>query len=120
MTLSPEICQLELHVSDLTKSLQFFAEVFGWTAVPADMHEYVVLSVPEDCPFGVALVPDAKRARGTGGFIPYFRCDDPEEILRRVRKAGGTVRFGPKHLASYGDIYQFEDLDGQRFGLFKR
>jgi predicted enzyme related to lactoylglutathione lyase len=87
------------------------------------MHEYVVLAVPEGTPFGLALVPNAKpdpRAGHTAGVTLYFACDDPEAIVARAEAAGGGKRFGPLRLFGYGQIYQVEDPDGTRFGLYKK
>jgi predicted enzyme related to lactoylglutathione lyase len=113
------LCQIELQVTDLKAAAQFYAEAFGWQVVPAELHEYVVLQVPDGCPFGIALTP--KRADGgasPGNVVLYFGVDDPEAVTRAVEKAGGKKRFGPMPLMGYGSIYQVEDPEGTRFGLY--
>lgn len=113
-----QLCQIEIHVSDLRRSLTFYEGVFGWRAAPAEIHDYVVLDVPEDCPFGIALAVN-KAARSSGSrSVLYFRVDDPKAIAERVEAHGGTLVFGPAKLGGYGTVYRIRDPDGQTFGLF--
>jgi predicted enzyme related to lactoylglutathione lyase len=115
------LCQLEIHSTDLERSVRFYELAFGWRRLPADMHEYVVLDVPRDCPFGISLVPNpnAKQQEGASRIVVYFGVSDPEDVVRRVVEAGGSRRFGPQRFGTFGEIYQVADPDGTRFGLYK-
>lgn len=86
--------------------------------MPAELHDYVVLNVPQDCPCGIAIVPGAKG--GGGGPILYFACDDPENLALAIVSAGGLMRFGPTKLFGYGEIWQLEDPNGIRWGLYRK
>jgi predicted enzyme related to lactoylglutathione lyase len=112
------LCQIEIAVSDLARATQFYAAAFGWRAMPAELHECVVLEVPADCKYGMSLVP--RRGAGATGsnVVVYFSVDDVEAVVARVEAAGGRRRFGPMRLPGYGQIYQVEDPDGTRFGLY--
>lgn len=113
------LCQIEIPVSDMPRALAFYEAVFGWRAAPAELHEYVVLEVPDDCPFGLALVP--RRSAGSSGEATlYFATNVPEEICKRAVAHGGTKRLGPMTLPGYGTIFQIEDPEGCRWGLFQR
>jgi len=119
-----QIVQIEIPVRDLSRALEFYRAVFGWTRSPAEIHNYVVLDVPEVDNrvqrVGVALVPVGDdTARETLQVVTYFRHDDPEMLIKKIIEAGGSKRFGPRKLPAYGDIWQFCDPDGNRFGLFK-
>ena len=115
------LCQIEIQVNDLDRSLHFYREVFGWEAVPAEIHEVTVLSVPEECPYGISLV---SGRHGTelqkGRIILYFPSENPNLLMEKAIEHGGKPRFGPKKLQGYGIIYQVEDPDGVRWGLFQR
>jgi len=115
------LVQIEINVSDLEISLRFYEHAFGWRRVPAEIHNYVVLEVPDHCPFGVALVPrPGKPATAPLPLlVPYFKVEDPEALIKKVEEFGGALVFGPKVLPSYGTIFQVADPDGQRFGLLK-
>jgi predicted enzyme related to lactoylglutathione lyase len=106
-------------VTEVERALAFYRDAFGWERSAAEIHEYVVLEVPEGASFGVSLIPQAAGVRGGGPTI-YFAVDEPEEIAARAVAAGGRKRFGPTRFPGYGAIWQVEDPDGNRFGLFKR
>ncbi len=116
------VCQIEIPVSDLPASLQFYEHVFGWRRSPAEIQEYIVLeSADQECSVGVSLVPGATPAgrNGHAHTVLYFKVTDPEEIASRAVTWGGAKRFGPRKVPSYGEIWRITDPDGNQFGLFK-
>lgn len=119
MSVDPRrLCQIEIAVGDVRRAAQFYEDAFGWRPVPAEMHEYVVLAVPDGCPFGIALVPGRSLEGRVGGAVLYFAVEDPEAVVERVMAAGGRKRLGPSKLFGYGVIHQVEDPDGTRWGLY--
>lgn len=121
------LCQIELTVTDVARAIRFYEEVLGWAEVPAEIHSYVLLSVPSECPFGIALVAQATsnhdrqgsdHSETNGRITLYFHCSDPEPILARVVPYGGRLVGKVLPLPSYGVIHRFEDPDGNRFGLY--
>lgn len=122
MSISPqELCQIEIQVDDLDRSVQFYQNVFGWSPVPAEIHEVTVLDVPQECPYGISLVPGRhSKAADKGRIVLYFESKDPKALVDRALENGGTLRFGPKKLRGYGEIYQIVDPNGIRFGLFRK
>jgi predicted enzyme related to lactoylglutathione lyase len=118
LTLLPtKLCQVEIPVLDIERAILFYERVFGWKQAPAEMHEYIVMQVPEDCPFGISLIPTKKERQGDS-VVLYFQTENPEAVAEAAKKNGGRLRFGPKKLGFYGEIYQIEDPDGNRFGLY--
>jgi predicted enzyme related to lactoylglutathione lyase len=114
------LCQVEIHATRLDVSRKFYEEVFGWKAVPAEIHNYLVLDVPDDCPFGVSIVPSMGARQSSGQIILYFRVADAAKIADKAERFGGSKRFGPTKLPAYGNIWQITDPDGHRFGLFEK
>ncbi len=116
------ICQIEIPVSNIDTSVQFYEHVFGWSRSPAEIQEYVVLENPDPASnIGISLIPGASGAgrNGHNHTILYFKVDDPEEIVKRAVTWGGSKRFGPRKLPSYGEIWRITDPDGNQFGLFR-
>ncbi|MEY4632330.1 MAG: hypothetical protein RIQ81_2450 [Pseudomonadota bacterium] len=116
------ICQIEIPVSDLQASLKFYEHVFGWRRSPAEIQEYVVLESPDpEAAIGVSLIPGATPAgrNGHAHTVLYFKVQNPDEIAARAVTWGGTKRFGPRKVPSYGEIWRITDPDGNQFGLFK-
>lgn len=116
------LCQIELPVADVARSLRFYRETFGWQASPAEVHEYLILEVPEDCSFGISLVPRGMGAvqPSVNGPVLYFSSSDPESIVAKAEAAGGRRILGPVRYAGYGPIWQLADPDGHRFGLVSK
>ena len=112
-----QLVQIEIGVEDVKASLAFYKEVFGWTLSPCEIQNYLVLDVPENCPYGIALVKAKKTAHSC--ITLYFQTDEPAEVLKRVESSGGTTIFGPKWVPPYGEIFQFKDINGIRWGLYK-
>lgn len=113
-----KLCQIEIHVSNIERSLKFYETVMNWPAVPTEIHNYHVLEVPERCPFGIALVPD-KKAIARSGIVLYFAVDDPQEIANAA-KLQGTDPLPGATLPGYGKVQQIQDPDGNCFGLYKK
>jgi uncharacterized protein len=114
------LCQIEIQATNLERSQKFYADVFGWMATAAKLHEYVVLDVPKDCPFGVSLVPSTGGIGTTTQVVLYFSVTGAFEIAKRAELSGGAKKFGPTKLPGYGSIWQIKDPDGHTFGLFER
>jgi uncharacterized protein len=114
------LCQIEIQVSDLARAVNFYSEALGWRPVPAEMHELVVLEVPPDCAFGISLRPSRKSPKSENNLVPYFAVDDAEAVLCQVEAHGGRRIIGPTKLPGYGTIYQCEDPDGTRIGLYTK
>jgi predicted enzyme related to lactoylglutathione lyase len=117
-----QLRQVEIHVHDLARALAFYEAAFGWRAAPAELHQYVVLDVPRDNPFGLSLIPSRASAEGRGGskVVLYFGVDDPAAVVARVEAAGGRKRLGPMALAGYGEVWQVEDPEGVTWGLYRQ
>jgi len=115
-----KLCQVEIHATRLEVSRTFYEEVFGWKAVPAEIHNYLVLDVPEDCPFGISIVPSMGAKQSSGQIILYFEVQKAAEIAEKAVHFGGSKKFGPTRLPAYGQIWQITDPDGHRFGLFEK
>ena len=119
--IDPEkLCQVEIHATRLETSRKFYEEVFGWKAAPAEIHNYLVLEVPETCPFGISIVPSMGARLSSGQIILYFQVNDAAKIAARAEQFGGSKKFGPTKLTAYGNIWQITDPDGHKFGLFEK
>lgn len=114
------LVQIEIHVTQIERSKLFYEKAFGWKAVPAEIHNYVILEVPRECPWGISLVPSLAAGKSGSQMLLYFQVEDAARIAELAVIHGGTKKFGPTKLPAYGDIWQVADPDGNRFGLFEK
>jgi uncharacterized protein len=110
-----ELSFFELGVEDAERGRAFYEGLFGWTFEPG--------------PSGQGYVIGARNVRGgmhggDAGASPYvfFRVEDMEEALARVRELGGTVEEidvegDEGAIAHYGRFKLCRDDQGSMFGL---
>lgn len=116
-----KLCQIELAVSDIDAAINFYQKVFGWNASKAKIHNYIVMDVPETCPYGISLVPMPTTSENalSHKVTLYFKTEHLGEISKSALKYGGTATL-EKIIPGYGDITIIQDLDGHRFGLLNQ
>ena len=124
MNIEPKnLCQIEISVSDLKASAKYYEDVFGWKAVPAYIHNYIVLDVG-DAGFGVSLV--ASKALEDGDFQQRNTlCFKVESEARALELTAYSSAFNqskndqkPKTLPGFGKVFNVYDPDGNKWGLF--
>lgn len=121
MNVRPDaLVQIEIHSTQLERSKLFYENVFGWKTVPAEIHNYLVLDVPPECPWGISLVPTLGVIKPSGQIVLYFQVERAGEIADLAEQFGGSKKFGPTKLPAYGNIWHICDPDGHRFGLFEK
>ena len=111
------ICQVEIPYQDKEASLRFYAEVFGWPALPMEVYPYLILEIPEDFPYGISLVPRKDRQEGRGVTL-YISCESLESKIRLAERFGGKLLSPPRKVPGYGEVCHIQDPCGTRWGLF--
>lgn len=114
------LCQLEIPVSDLSCSLDFYESVLGWKAVPAEIFDYAVMTISEDSRYGIALKRVPSFQSHGEHVLVYFRTDLLEEVLVKAGEKGGRIVNKLRVIAGFGVAAVFADPDGNRIGLFHR
>ncbi len=113
------LCQLEFKSKDVSKTLIFFEQVFGWKTLPITLQDYFVIDVPEDSSFGISVSPSSQDEGTESPTIAYFRCDQPlDEILNHIKNFGGRVIEGPRSVPAYGKAIKLSEPGGITIGLF--
>jgi hypothetical protein len=111
------LVQIEIPVTDRHRAKMFYQEVFGWQTSPAELHECLILEVPEGCPYGISLVPGQPKGNSSPSIIPYFRVDEPTTILHNAVRCGGAIVKNATPLIGYGVLHHLQDPDGNVIGI---
>jgi predicted enzyme related to lactoylglutathione lyase len=110
-----EVAFFELGVDDVAKGRAFYEGLFGWRFEPGTSDEGFMIDTPG--------VPGGIHG-GDAGAAPYvfFRVDDMETALVRVRELGGQldeldVEGDDASVARFGRFRLCRDDQGSSFGL---
>ena len=106
-----ELSFFELGVGDIARARQFYGALFGWEFV--DEGNGATIETP-NIPGGIHP--------GDAGARPYlfFRVDDLDAALARVRELGGEADWSeddPDSAARFGRFVLCKDDQGSAFGL---
>jgi hypothetical protein len=112
---SGEVAFIELGAQDAGRAQAFYSSMFGWKFEPGPSGEGFAFEAPN--------VPGGLHGDDPGA-SPYvfFRVDDMEAALERVRQLGGTVEEmdvegDEASVARFGRFKLCRDDQGSPFGL---
>jgi predicted enzyme related to lactoylglutathione lyase len=110
-----ELAFFELGVGDTERGREFYEGLFGWAFETGPSGNGFAISTPN--------VPGGMHA-GDAGAAPYlfFRVDDIEAAVARVRELGGEVEEtdvegDDAQVARFGRFKLCRDAEGSPFGL---
>lgn len=120
--MQPIVVWTEIPVTDLKKSADFYAEVFGWKMEikqmrPNDVATFNALTDADPNAVAGHLYP-GKPAAGAGATIHIAVPDTVEGAGARCAAAGGQV-LGPVIDIPQGRFRYAADLDGNSIALFE-
>nr|WP_275939291.1 VOC family protein [Polyangium spumosum] len=112
----------ELHVRDHARAWALYGEMFGWRKTEAldlgpALGSYEMFSFGEGGPSVGGMVSSARMPQVHTHWLFYFRVDDLDAALTRVRARGGNV-LEPRRLPSGDRLAPCEDPQGAAFGLY--
>ena len=99
--------------------LDFYGEVFGWTARDQDMggFTYTMFQSPSGTDVGGCM----QMMEGTPAphWLVYIGTDDVDASTARAKELGATVYVEPADIPNVGRFSVIQDPTGAVFGLFK-
>ncbi len=112
------IAYVEVPVSDLSRAIAFYNQLFGWSLKPTEIDGYAMALFPATDGAGAsgALAKGDVYVPGKAGAIVYFRVGDIDAVLRRAEQAGAKLLY-PKKAVGPGTVAEIEDSEGNRLAL---
>ena len=110
----------EIATHDLERAKTFYATVLQKEFTFMDMPDapmYMFAGEGKISGSAGALVKSKDNTPSTDGTIVYFHCEDINNEISRVEKAGGKVLFPKTSIGEFGFISQFIDTEGNRIGI---
>lgn len=109
----------EIAATQIERAKVFYKEVFGL------QFEYIEMPDTKMYMFGMpghvgtpgCLVQSSSSKPSTEGTIVYFTCEDVNQEVARVEKAGGQIIVPKTDIGEFGFFAQAIDTEGNRIGL---
>lgn len=119
MTSKPILVWSEIPVTDMQKSMDFYAKVFKFKMeLDTNGPNPIAFFNAEMNGIGGHLYPGKPAADGQGPTVHLQIPDKLEQAADRVVAAGGSLVGGPVPLPA-GRFQYMQDLDGNSIGLFE-
>ena len=109
----------EIPTNDIARAQKFYENVLQNEMKLQDFGELKMawfLSKNNDQPVG-ALIQNAAYVPNPTGGVFYFKSDDIEATLNRVKESGGKIINQKQSIGEFGFVGHFEDTEGNRVGL---
>lgn len=116
------ISWFDIPVVDFDKALAFYQAIFQIEMPSNEMGGCLMGFFPSgDVNVSGAIVKHEQYKPSQDGVVIYFHCDNIEEVLDRVPKAGGTITLGKTLISpEIGYFAFFLDVDGNRLALHSK
>lgn len=112
------LCWNEIGTRDIGKAIQFFAPLFGWTAISQQMGDmlYTSFRTEESMVGGMYSLPDNMK-EVPPHWLPYFSVVDCDESAKKVAELGGNIIMGPTHIPGVGNFAVVQDPQQAVFAI---
>jgi predicted enzyme related to lactoylglutathione lyase len=109
----------ELMTQDSQRARGFYGELFGWTydVFPMGAHEYVMFKRGDVRVAGMMqMEPGAPYPPNWTSYVSTASVDDS---IEKVKKAGGSLTYGPTDVPGMGRFALLVDTDGAPFAVWQ-
>jgi predicted enzyme related to lactoylglutathione lyase len=117
----PRPVHFEIHASDPTGLVGFYADVFGWTITHIPSLNYWTIDTGTGEGINGGLMRRHGPAPAAGSPVNAFVCslgiDDVDASVARALVAGGTLALAKMTIPGVGYVAYVKDPDGNILGL---
>lgn len=114
-------CWFEIPSKDIAKSTTFYEKSFDVKMKPQEMGPMKMAMFPwqekEEGASG-ALISGSSYTPSQQGSLVYLSVSDIDATLKKVTTNGGKILNPKSSIGEHGFIAHFEDIDGNRVGLW--
>lgn len=107
-----------ITAADVERARKFYEAVFGWTFEDWGPPGFYIINGA-----GVAAALQERHEPLVGTHPRSFEIsvgvDDLDDIIARVKAAGGRIVMDKSHIETVGTLIQFLDTEGNRMGAMK-
>lgn len=114
-------CWIDLMTSDIAKSRDFYAALFGWSYEVGDQEMYGGYTMAfKDGKSVAGLMQSQENGEGYPDmWTTYLRVDDIEATMAAAKNAGAIVYMEPLNVPEQGKMAMLGDPSGASIGLWE-
>jgi hypothetical protein len=113
-------CWTDLSTSDLPRAVEFYSDLFGWTATDTGPEFGHYTNMSKDGALVAAISPKMDPTQASPDMWNiYFAVQDVREATQKVVAAGGQPLFDPMDIGDAGSMTMFLDPVGAAVGLWQ-
>jgi predicted enzyme related to lactoylglutathione lyase len=112
------VSHIELFSRDVSRSVEFYSQVFGWTCNEYDLggERYMGWMCPDGgVPGGFRKVNTTQQP----ATVNYVKTYDIDAVLQKIRERGARVLLEKVRIPGVGYMARFSDPFGNILGLFE-
>jgi len=109
------LAHAEIPTTDLDKSKDFFAKMFGWEFKPFG-NGYLLFNTHKGFTLGLRKVDKVSQGETT---IFHVKVNAVEDYLKKAKELGGDIFRNKTIIPAMGAYALFKDLDGNVIGLYQ-
>ena len=113
-----KICYIEIPATDIQRSSDFYAKVFGWKINNMPETNYRVVDTGGGGINGGIMTPE-RSGPWPGNMSFYIDVDDLATYRKKITDAGGKVVVEEQEVPGMGSFSLFSDPDGRVIGIWK-
>ncbi len=110
------VVHFEIGCKDLEKTTTFYTSLFGWTKTPIPSASLLATNSSEGIQGHITALGHEPHQYVTF----YIQVDDINDMIGRVKTAGGTVLIGPVPLPDKRQFAWFKDPEGNMVALITK
>ena len=114
------VVHFEITADDTKRAAKFYSELFDWEMKNSGMPnmDYTLATTGDKNDMGIdgAIMPRTYRQQPV---INTIAVDDLEEILKKVKSAGGSIEGDVQDIPGVGKFCYIKDTEGNLVGLLQ-
>ncbi len=124
-----KVVHFEIVAIEPERAVKFYQEVFGWKITKwegGEMDYWNIVTAPENTPNAIngglrkEMGTDVKeRTKSVNGFINFTAVENIDEIIGKIKTAGGEIMQPKMQIPKIGWIAYSLDTEGHMFGVIQ-
>ena len=116
-----KVIHFEILAKNPQKAMKFYSDVLGWEFIKWDgpIDYWFTKSGPKTAPGIEGAIGEKEDDETTAGITNTIGVSDIDDVIKKIKKSGGTIVNEKHAIPGVGYLAYFKDLDGNIFGIMQ-